>query len=130
MNRQNVIKLRNLLEQELTPILKKAGYAFDLGNATFDSDRVHFKGFKISDIGAKSEPLKHLDDYNKFRFYNDEPTFCVQRVVKIGNSSYKLVGYKPKARKNPFIIQDIKTQAQFVLNSDRAEKLFGIKGQT
>jgi len=71
-----------------------------------------------------------LDDYNKFRFYNDEPTFCVQRVVKIGNSSYRLVGYKPKARKKPFIMQDIKTQAEFILDSVRAEKLFGIKGQT
>ena len=70
MNRQKVIKLRNLLEKELTPILKEAGYTFELGNASFDSDRTHFKGFKISDIGAKSEPLKHLDDYNKFRFFN------------------------------------------------------------
>lgn len=129
MNRQNAIRLRELLEQELTPILKEAGYAFELGNASFDSDRCHFKGFKVSDIGAKPETLQSLERENQLRNLRGCPVLSLDRVVSNSTNKFKLVGHKPKARKNPFIIEDVGTKKQFVISCEKAEKLFAIEEQ-
>ena len=51
-----------------------------------------------------------------------------ERIVQEGSRSYKLHGYRNRARKNPFIIIDTKTQSEYVISENEAERLFGIKG--
>ena len=126
MNRHNAIMLRHFLEHELTPILKKAGYTFVLGNASFDENMVHFKGFKISEIGAKPEMLRHLERENEYRIKLGDNPLSLDRVVPVGNRKYKLVGFKPRARKKQYVMQDIKTEIKYVTVESEAERLFAI----
>jgi len=37
------------------------------------------------------------------------------------------VGFKPKARKRPFIVQDQDTSQEYIISEKNCEKLFGIK---
>ena len=126
MDKKTAIGIRKILEKELTPILKKAGYTFELGNASFDEDMVHFKGFKILEIGAKPEMLKHLEDENEHRLKMGKKLLSLDRVAPFGNQKCKLVGFKPRARKKPFIVEDINTKKKYVLGKIHGERVFAI----
>lgn len=123
MNRTNVQMVRKILEKNLPSILKDYGLSFELGNARYDEDGVKFTGFKISVKGALSETEKALKEELSFR-----KDYGVQldenKIAKLDGMDISLVGFKPRARKNPFIIQDLKTSKEYIIGISLAERLF------
>lgn len=119
--------VRKLLEKGLPSILEEHGLSFKLGNARYDDDGVKFTGFRISVSGALSETEKalkqELDWRNSYGVKLDS-----SKIASIQGDKYQLVGYKPRARKNPFIIKRVGTDAQYVLNAELVEKHFA-KGE-
>ena len=119
--------VRKLLEKGLPSILEEHGLSFKLGNARYDDDGVKFTGFRISVSGALSETEKalkqELDWRNSYGVKLDS-----SKIASIQGAKYQLVGYKPRARKNPFIIKRVGTDAQYVLNAELVEKHFA-KGE-
>lgn len=128
--------VRKLLEKGLPSILEEHGLSFKLGNARYDDDGVKFTGFRISVSGALSETEKALKQELEYRssFAKADKTqsFVVEldssKIASIQGAKYQLVGYKPRARKNPFIIKKVGTDAQYVLNAELVEKHFA-KGE-
>ena len=123
MNRTNAQLVRKILDQRLPSILEKHGLSFCLGNARYDDDGVKFTGFKISVKGALSETEKALKEELSFR-----KDYGVQldqnKIAKLDGMDISLIGFKPRARKNPFVIQDLNSNNQYVIGTSLAERLF------
>lgn len=123
MNRTNAQLVRKILDQKLPSILEKHGLSFCLGNARYDEDGVKFTGFKISVKGALSETEKALKEELSFR-----KDYGVQldenKIAKLDGMDISLIGFKPRARKNPFVIQDLNSNNQYVIGTSLAERLF------
>ena len=123
MNRTNAKLVREILEDRLPSILKEHGLSFKLGNAKYDDDGVKFTGFRISVKGALSETEKALKDELNFR--NSYGVKLDQnKIAKLDGMDISLIGFKPRARKNPFIVQDLNSDNQYVIGYPLAEKLF------
>ena len=91
-----------------------------LGNAKFDDDRVTFQ-LVIENKDAKREverDLPHMAD-----LYNLDTT----KIGKHKGKSYSLVGYKRRARKEPWVIQDLQTGKEYIIGLSYATHLFAIK---
>tara|TARA_R110002110_G_scaffold86383_1_gene225455 strand:+ start:318 stop:755 length:438 start_codon:yes stop_codon:yes gene_type:complete len=126
MDRKNAGNIRKILETELEPILKQHGLSFDLGNASYDDDSVKFNGFRISIEGGLSVQEKALEreiaDRRNYEFMVElDPT----KVTKSFGMKVSLVGFKPRARKRPFVIRDLETAKEYIISTEQAEKLFG-----
>tara|TARA_R110000824_G_scaffold199515_1_gene383487 strand:+ start:43 stop:480 length:438 start_codon:yes stop_codon:yes gene_type:complete len=126
MDRKNAGNIRKLLETELEPILKQHGLSFELGNASYDDDSVKFNGFRISIEGGLSVQEKALEreiaDRRNYEFMVElDPT----KIAKSFGMSVSLVGFKPRARKRPFVIRDLETAKEYIITTKQAEKLFG-----
>ena len=123
MNRTNAKLVREILEDKLPTILKEHGLSFELGNAKYDDDGVRFTGFRLSVKGALSETEKALRDELNFR--NSYGVKLDQnKIAKLDGMDISLIGFKPRARKNPFIIQDLNSDNQYVIGVPLAERLF------
>ena len=123
MNRTNAKLVRKILEEKLPSILKEHGLNFSLGNAKYDDDGVKFTGFRISVKGALSETEKALRDELNFR--NSYGVKLDQnKIAKLDGMDISLIGFKPRARKNPFVIQDLNSDNQYVIGVPLAERLF------
>ena len=123
MNRANAKLVRAILDKKLPSILKEHGLSFSLGNAKYDDEGVKFTGFRISVKGALSETEKALRDELNFR-NNYGVKLDQNRIAKLSGMDVSLVGFKPRARKNPFVIQDLNSDNQYVITEKVAERLF------
>jgi|TARA_R110002020_G_scaffold222433_2_gene431212 hypothetical protein len=123
MNRANAKLVREILTDKLPSILNEHGLSFELGNARFDEDGVRFTGFRLSVKGALSETEKALrDELDSRNIYGVE--LDPNKIAKLDGKDFSLVGFKPRARKKPFVIQDLNSDDQYVIGEALAEKLF------
>ena len=118
--------LRTVLGKELTPILAEYGLKFKLGNARYQEDSVKFTGFRISLENAQDPSAKALTEDNEFRATHDFTTFDLDKVgVSPNGLEYKLVGYKPRNRKYPYICLSLEDNKRYKFTEDGAERMFG-----
>ena len=81
--------------------------------------------FRISLLHALSPEEKALKGQIDFRrSYDGLVTLDDSIIAEERGQQFKLVGYKPRARKKPFIIEDIKTGSRYVCPESMAERLF------
>ena len=118
MDRDGAKIVREILRSQLTPVLEKHGLTLTTGNATFDGDSITFTKLRIAVKGALSETEKALAVY-AHRYGLD-----TTRIADVEDMQVSLVGYKVRARKRPFIIQDLQTSRQYVITFKRAMELF------
>ena len=126
MNRENAKKIRMILENELPEILAKHGLEFKLGNASFDDDSLNFKSFRLQIEGGLSVSEKALESEITFRKQTNQTLLCTDKIADVNGKKAKLVGYRPKARKNPFIIREISSDSEYVITEMHAELLFAV----
>ena len=125
MDRTTIRHIRQILEDNLPSIMEENNLKFELGNATYDDDSVKFNGFRISLLHALSPEEKALKGQIDFRrSYDGLVTLDDSIIAEDRGQQFKLVGFKPRARKKPFIIEDIKTGGRYVCPESMAERLF------
>ena len=117
MNRDKVKVLRDELQGLLDG---NVGHhlTVEVGNASFDEDSVTFK-VTVREEGALTKPEKDLAAYAGM--YGLDTT----KIATHLGHKYSLVGFKTRARKNPFIIQRLDCGTQYVVNEKLVTKLFG-----
>jgi tRNA splicing ligase len=125
MNRENAKLIREILQQELTPILEAYGLEFEMGNIGYDDDSAKINGFKVKTQGGKTQIQKDLDhDLSWREKFTAVVTLDADIVHKIEGMQLMLVGFKPRARKRPYIASDINTGKNYDLTTEQAEKWF------
>ena len=109
------------LRNQLNAVLNSNGidgYTFALGNCKYDGGEATFQ-LKVLIKGSKSRQERDLEDLAKL---SDLDT---TKIVTLQGMKVSLVGYNSKARKRPWIIQDLTTTKQYVLDDYQAKRLFG-----
>ena len=123
-SKSSVKALRERLDESMfsnsviKPILEELGVNARLGNAKFDDDRVTFQ-LVIENKDALREIERDLIDMA--RLYNLDTT----KIGKHKDKSYSLVGYRKRARKEPWVVQDLDNGREYVIPFSFAQHLFG-----
>ena len=124
LNKQIIRELRDTLQRCLDHKLSEIaswvedGYDIKVGNASFDNYEVTFK----LTLRAKDVESKESMDLNRFAYlYNVEP----QKVADVHGIKYKLVGYRVKARTQPFIVLNLTNNKEYLFTEDMGKRFFG-----
>lgn len=126
INKENAQLLREILKDVLTEPLKNHGLKFELGNARYDDDSVKFNGFVISLESGLSQEEKDLKQELEWRAkYPHLIELDGNKVAEANGKKYTLVGFKPRARKRPFIVREMKSMKDYIISEKDADKLFG-----
>ncbi len=113
--------LRNELQKVNDNSSLSDKYDITVGNASFDSQEVTFK----VTLRLKNVESKESMDLNRYAdLYNVIP----QKVADVHGIKYKLVGYRAKARKQPFIVLNLTNNKEYLFTEDLGRKHFG-KGE-
>ena len=125
INPETIKQVRQIIKDSLSDIMEDNNLKFELGNATYDDDSFKFTGFRISLSDAKTEEEKALESELHYRqtspyAYNLDASI----VATERGRTFKLVGFKKRARKKPFMIEDVKTNEKFVCSESMAVRLF------
>lgn len=94
------------------------GFEIEVGNASYDSARCTFK-VEVREQGAGTKEEGDLETFANLSGLD------TTKVANQQGKSFTLVGFKTKARKNPWIIQDLKTGSRYVIADDTAKRWFG-----
>ena len=126
MTKLQIKSLRSLIETTLTDTLKEKGFRFELGNASYDSDSVKFTGFRISFADALTQEQKALQQMLTMRRQASwEKTLDGNKIGYDRGVGYLLVGYKPRARKKPWLIENVEDGGTYVAPDSMVERMFG-----
>ena len=125
INKQTISQIRQLVEDSLSVILEDNNLRMELGNASYDNDSVKFTGFRISLANALTQEEKALKNELEYRrAFEPRVTLDDSIVGSDRGQQFKLVGFKPRSTKKPFIIEDIKTGGRYVCPESMAERMF------
>ena len=92
-------------------------YDIKVGDCNFDGYEVTYKvTLRMKDVGSKESM-----DLNRYaNLYNVVP----QKVADVHGIKYKLVGYRVKARKQPFIVLNLTNNKEYLFTEDLGRKHF------
>ena len=110
--------LRNELQKVNDNSSLSDKYDIKVGDCNFDGYEVTFKvTLRVKDIESKESM-----DLNRYAdLYNVEP----QKVADVHGIKYKLVGYRVKARKQPFIVLNLTNNKEYLFTEDMGKRFFG-----
>ena len=125
MDRTTIRHIREILEDNLPSLMEENNLQFNLCNATYDDDSVKFNGFRISLSHALSQEEKALKQQLNFRKAVDYVVTLDDSIIAEDKGrKFKLVGFKPRASKKPFIIEDVTNGERYICSESMAERLF------
>ena len=93
------------------------GITFTVANCTYNGGEATYKVNVLLD-GAETKEQKDLTQMAKLMGLD------TSKIHDYQGMSFSLVGYKSKARKMPWIVQDLKTGIEYKLTDAQAEEGF------
>jgi hypothetical protein len=121
MNKNEALNIINIFETEVADILKKHGYQIETGNASYSDSTITFKSLRVNLIGSLNKEaeqleshIEYLQGYSKWLLKTHEPVYIYEEMKP---QNYKLVGYSPRSKKYPYIVEDEKGQGWKVKES-------------
>ena len=128
INREQAQIIREILNSDLAPILEQYGLSLEIGNASFDSNSINFKNVRIALESAPSKNESALEQELEARkTYNWRGGLLdTTKIHKQGKRAFQLTGFKPKARKNCWVVTDLNTSDEFVITEPTAQKWFSV----
>ena len=111
--------LQRCLDYKLSEIASwvEDRYDINVGNASFDNYEVTFK----LTLRAKEVESKESMDLNRFAYLYD---VVPQKVADVHGIKYKVVGYRVKARKQPFIVLNLTNNKEYLFTEDMGKRFF------
>ena len=110
--------LRNELQKVNDNSSLSDKYDIKVGDCNFDGYEVTYKvTLRMKDIQSKES--MDLDRYANL--YEVEP----QKVADVHGIKYKLVGFRVKARKQPFIVLNLTNNKEYLFTEDMGKRFFG-----
>lgn len=112
----------NELRKQLQAVLDSSGidgFNFKIGNCSYGGGEATFK-LTVLIEGGKSRQEQDLEQMAKLS------DFDTTKIATVQGMRVSLVGYNSKARKRPWVIQDLTTAKQYVLDDYQAKRYFGI----
>ena len=110
-------KIRELMQKALEDA-DIEGMTISVGNCSFTDGEATYKVNVLLD-GGKSKEQTDLEQMAHFSQLD------TSKIASLQGMKVSLVGYNSKARKRPWIIQDLTTAQKYILDDDTAKRLFG-----
>lgn len=116
-NRKDLQTLRETINSQLKQI--DPNLKFDIGSISYQNDgsfaTMKLKVLAVQENGVIVTPeRKSLDQMVSYGLtpFNKEN---VDKPFNVGGRTFTVVGYKTKARKNPYIVEEVSTGKRFVM---------------
>tara|TARA_Y100000758_G_C16019650_1_gene410640 strand:- start:282 stop:698 length:417 start_codon:yes stop_codon:yes gene_type:complete len=127
INPKTIKDIRQLISDSLAVVLEDNNLRMDFGNGSYDDTSVKFSGFRISLADSLTPQEKALESVIATHKYAEHlVTIDKSKIGVDRGQQFKLVGFKTRARKRPFVIQDVKTGKKFVTTEQSVERMFGV----
>tara|TARA_R100000027_G_scaffold67432_1_gene66114 strand:- start:141 stop:542 length:402 start_codon:yes stop_codon:yes gene_type:complete len=110
-------RIRSKIQGELNKVAEELNVTLTLGNCSFSSGRAKFQ-LELLTEGGKSKEQEDLE--NMAQYLNLD----LDKIAEQSNEPYKLWGFKSRARKNPYIIENTRTNQKYVISESHAVRLF------
>ena len=110
-------KIRELMQKALEDA-DIEGMTIKIGNCSFTEGEATYKVNVLLD-GGKSKDQLALEQMATLM------SLDTSKIATLEGMKVSLVGYNSKARKRPWIIQDLTTAQKYILDDDTAKRLFG-----
>lgn len=117
LTREWVKELRGTLDNILRDNERLEQFNVTVGNASFNDDEATFK-LNIRVKGAKSQSEKDLE------LYGNMNNLDLEKVSKIDGKTFKLSGFRRKARSKPYLIKQLGTDKEYIITTEVAKKYF------
>ena len=109
-------KIRELMQKALEDA-DIDGVTISVGNCSFTEGEATYKVNVLLD-GGKSKEQTNLEQMATLM------SLDTSKIATLQGMKVSLVGYNSKARKRPWIIQNLTTAQKYILDDDTAKRLF------
>ena len=94
------------------------GVSINVGNCSFTEGEATYK-VKVLIDGAKSKDEEALEQMASLMGLN------TYKIASLQGMRVSLVSYNSRARKRPWVVQDLTTAQKYIIDDDTAKRLFG-----
>ena len=95
------------------------GVSINVGNCSFTEGEATYK-VKVLIDGAKSRDEEALEQMATLMGLN------TYKIASLQGMRVSLVSYNTRARKRPWVVQDLTTAQKYIIDDDTAKLLFGV----
>ena len=114
-------KIRDAMQEALN----KAdinGVTIEIGNCSFTEGEATYK-VKVLIDGAKSRDEEALEQMATLM------GLSTYKIASLQGMRVSLVSYNSRARKRPWVVQDLTTAQKYIIDDDTAKRLFGAEAE-
>jgi len=94
------------------------GVTINVGNCSFTEGEATYK-VKVLIDGAKSKEEQDLEQMATLM------GLSTYKIASLQGMKVSLVSYNSRARKRPWVVQDLTTAQKYIIDDDTAKRLFG-----
>ncbi len=98
------------------------GVTINVGNCSFTEGEATYK-VKVLIDGAKSKDEEALEQMASLM------GFDTSKIATLQAMRVSLVSYNSRARKRPWVVQDLTTAQKYIIDDDTAKRLFGAEAE-
>ena len=98
------------------------GVTIEIGNCSFTEGEATYK-VKVLIDGAKSKDEEALEQMASLMGLN------TYKIATLQGMRVSLVSYNSRARKRPWVVQDLTTAQKYIIDDDTAKRLFGAEAE-
>ena len=110
-------KIRDAMQEALDKA-DVNGVTIKVGNCSFTEGEATYK-VKVLIDGAKSKDEEALEQMASLMGLN------TYKIASLQGMRVSLVSYNSRARKRPWVVQDLTTAQKYIIDDDTAKRLFG-----
>ena len=111
-------KIRDAMQEALDKA-DVNGVTIEIGNCSFTEGEATYK-VKVLIDGAKSRDEEALEQMASLMGLN------TYKIATLQGMRVSLVSYNSRARKRPWVVQDLTTTQKYIIDDDTAKRLFGV----
>jgi hypothetical protein len=111
-------KIRDAMQEALDKA-DVNGVTIEVGNCSFTEGEATYK-VKVLIDGAKSRDEEALEQMATLMGLN------TYKIATLQGMRVSLVSYNSRARKRPWVVQDLTTTQKYIIDDDTAKRLFGV----
>ena len=111
-------KIRDAMQEALDKA-DVNGVTIEIGNCTYSGGEATYK-VKVLLDGAKSKEEQDLEQMASLMGLN------TYKIATLQGMRVSLVSYNSRARKRPWVVQDLTTTQKYIIDDDTAKRLFGV----
>ena len=114
-------KIRDAMQEALDKA-DVNGVTIEVGNCSFTEGEATYK-VKVLIDGAKSREEEALEQMATLMGLN------TYKIATLQGMRVSLVSYNSRARKRPWVVQDLTTVKKYIIDDDTAKRLFGAEAE-